>query len=536
MRSIILVLSGLVVASPLASQVHDHTGAPPERLGSVDFPITCAAAVQAGFARGVALVHSFWWEAARQAFAEVAAADPRCAMAHWGAAMTARGNPFAGPPSAAGLEAGLGAIERALAIGSGDARERAFIEALAVFFRDHASRPHAERARAYEDAMRGIVERFPGDREAAAFYAREIAANTPPTDKTFERQRLAASILMPHFEAAPDHPGLAHYLIHTFDAPPIAGEGVLAASEYTRIAPSVPHALHMPSHIFTRLGMWRESIEANTASAEAARRFEVEQRAASVSMDRAHAWDYLVYAHLQMGEDRAALELIREASGEAMAGVLAAEYAASAMPARYALERGAWDEAASLEPGASNLPAAAGVRRFARGIGAARLGRLDAAVAEMAALEQLRDELRRRNDNEWAERLEAQRLAIGAWVASARGNTDEALTLARHAADLEEFVDKHPVTPGPILPARELQGDLLMALGRPVDALQAYEAALAHEPNRSRTLFGAAQAAEAAGEPGRARELYAAYLRLMWGATGDRPQIQTARDAMDRLR
>jgi tetratricopeptide (TPR) repeat protein len=534
-RSIVATL-GFCIVPQLQAQVHDHTGGDPERLGRVTFPTSCSAEVQPEFERGMALLHSFWWDAARDAFTGVTERDPQCAMAYWGLAMSERGNPFAGPTPPAALAAGRAAIERAAELRPPTDREQTYIEALAVFFRGYEERDHATRARNYEDAMRRVADRFLDDPEASIFYAREVVANTPPTDKTFRRQRLASEILMPLFRRDTEHPGLAHYLIHTFDAPPIASEGVDAALAYSEIAPSVPHALHMPSHIFTRLGMWEESIEANAASAEAAHAFEREQGTQLVSMDRAHAWDYLVYAHLQRGEDEQALALVRESMAADMAQNLAAEYSAAAIPARYALEREDWAGAAALPARPSGFPPAAGVRHFARGIGAVRTGGADAAAIEMDALAELRDALREGNEREWADRVEAQRMAIGAWVAHLRGNTEEALTLAREAAELEEFVDKHPVTPGPILPARELQGDLLMELGRHEEALAAYERGLELEPNRTRTTFGAARAAEGAGNADRARELYGEYLELMSGATGDRAQVAEARAAVERLR
>jgi tetratricopeptide (TPR) repeat protein len=532
-RSILPALITLV-AVPIQAQDHAHVGAAPEQLGSVSFPTSCSAEVQPRFERAMALIHSFWWDAARQAFTEIVEAEPNCAMAYWGLAMAARGNPFAGPTNAAGLQAGREAIERAQELRPPTEREQTYIEALAVFFRDFENLDHASRARFHEDAMRRLSDRLMTDPEAQIFFAREIVANTPPTDKSFRRQRIAADILSPLFARDPDHPGLAHYLIHTFDSPPIAAEGVDAARAYTEIAPSVPHALHMPSHIYTRLGMWEESIESNAASAEAAHVFEREQGASQVSMDRAHAWDYLVYAHLQRGEDAQALQLLRESAATEMVANLAAEYSAAAIPARYALERDDWAAAAALDPRPSNFPQAAGVRHFARGIGAARTGDLESASAEMETLATLRDRLREANEREWADRLEAQRLAIGAWVAHGRGDVDQALEMAEAAATLEEFVDKHPVTPGPILPARELQGDLLSALDRHAEALAAYEQNLTVEPNRARPTFGAATAAAAAGRTDRARELFGAYLELMRDATGDRPQIAEARRAVGR--
>lgn len=530
-RSSLLVLPVLLSApAALQAQHEQHHGAAAQRLGRVEFPTSCSAAAQPHFERGLALLHSFWWSEAGNAFGAAAEADPRCAMAYWGTALVHRGNWFAGPPGAAGLTAGLAAAERAASLEPPTERERDYVAAVLTLFQAPEERDHRTRSLAYEEAMRRVYERYPDDTEAAVFYALAITANATPADRSFERQRRAGAILMPIFERKPEHPGVAHYLIHNYDAPPIAHLGTEAARRYADIAPSVPHAQHMPSHIFTRLGMWEESVQANLASAEAARAYEEAQRASSVSFDRAHAWDYLVYAYLQTGLDREAARMLEQVRGATAVPSIATDYAFAAIPARYALERGRWAEAARLEVRPSpGFPAGEAITHYGRGIGAARSGDLAAARAEVDALARIQAELEERRDAYWSQVVEAQRLAVAAWIARGEGDDAGALRLVARAAEIEETVDKHPVTPGPILPARELEGDLLMEMNRPEEALRAYEAALEYEPNRARLVFGAARAAERAGRNGVAAERYAEYVALMQAGDGERPEIAAAR-------
>jgi tetratricopeptide (TPR) repeat protein len=535
----IVALVGLLLAAwPAALPAqhgHTHAGASPEKLGRVVFPVSCTPEARERFGRAMALLHSFWWAEAQRAFDAVAEADPHCAMAHWGKAMTHLGNPFAGPPPKDALRAGLAEVEKAIALNPPTPRERGYVEAAAALFREHEQKDHRTRMAAHEEAMRALSEAHPDDPEAAVFHARALIANAPPTDRTYQRQKLAGEILEPLFQRAPEHPGLAHYLIHTYDAPPLARNAVHAARQYDRIAPSVPHARHMPSHIFTRLGMWDASIRANRGSADAAKAYEEATGAKAVSMDRVHAWDYLVYAYLQKGEDRSARRLVEEARGITAAPGIGTDYALAAIPARLAVERGAWGEAAGLVVRPSPaFRAGEAVTHFARGVGSARISALALARADLAALTAIRDELRARNDAGWAHTVEAQRLALAAWVARGEARAEEALRLAAEAADLEEQQEKHPVTPGPLLPARELQGDLLLEAGRPAEALRAYEANLTREPNRSRSVFGAARAAELAGERLAARTHYRAYLRLMSGAEEAGPEIRAARAFLGR--
>mgnify|MGYP002780532978 CR=1 FL=1 len=516
-----LLLLLLSTAPPLLAQ-HEHAHAGAGKLGRVVFPVSCAAAVGADFERGVAMLHSFWFGEAEKAFQAVAAADPQCAMAHWGIALARRGNPFAGAPAAANLTAGLAAAEQAVRLAAGaPPRERGYVDAVLAFYRGHEQRDHRTRMLAYEEAMRQLREHHPDDREATIFYAQAVIANAPPSDLKFERQQVAAGMLEPLFAQEPQHPGLAHYLIHAYDAPPLAERGLAAAQRYAGIAPAAPHALHMPSHIFTRRGLWDESIASNTAAA----------KAEGSSPGRVHPLDYLVYAYLQQGRDREAEAVARAAAATTGSSGYAPimRYNALAMPARLVLERARWAEAARLPlPEAGTPPEFAAIARFARGVGAARSGQAAPARREAAELSALEQALTQRGDAYWATLVGAQRLAVEAWLARAERRDADALRLARQAADREETVEKHPVTPGPLLPARELLGDLLLELGHADDAQAAYEATLRHEPNRARTLYGAARAAERAGDRAAARAHYRALAKLMARADAERPERRAA--------
>jgi tetratricopeptide (TPR) repeat protein len=524
----------LLQGFPGAAQHHDHAAGDPEKLGRVNFAVSCNAAAQEKFNRAVALLHSFWYEAAEKEFASVAEKDPACAMAWWGAAMS-RWQPLWTPPGAEALKAGAAAVEKAETIGAKTDRERAYIAAIGAFYRDSAAQDHRTRALAYEKAMEQLVARFPDDSEAALFYSLALqgAAAASPPDPSFARQIKAGAIADKVFAAHPDHPGAAHYTIHAYDYPPLAERGLSAARRYAKIAPDSPHALHMPSHIFTRLGYWNESISSNRDSAAAARKH------GSLG-DELHALDYLVYAHLQLGQDRKAREVMAQAPRSAGSGgsiYFAGLYALASMPARYALERRAWREAAALELPKDVFP---GGRQswteislhFAKGLGAARSGDLATARAAVEKLAAIRDSIA--GVNYWPSAAEAHRLTVAAWVARAEGKNEEALALMRNAADLEDRIDKHPVTPGYVMPARELLGDLLVELNQPEKALAEYEAALRSSPGRFTTTYGAGRAAEISGNMAKAAESYAQALELTREGDGARPEIAAARQFLAR--
>ena len=494
---------GVLLAAPLHAQhEHEPAGTTPERLGRVVFHVSCRPEARRRFERAVALLHSFWYEQADSAFARTAAADSHCGMAYWGLAMSAL-HPLWTPPSSFASDRGLAAAEQAISLTGGPERE--YAEAIATYYRDYATVDHRIRLLAYERAMQGIVRRHPGDDEARAFYALALIANgqLDTRDTTLARQRRAGAILEPLFQRNPDHPGLAHYLIHAYDSPPLAARALAAADRYARIAPSVPHAQHMPSHIYTRLGRWDESIAANLRSVAAARRVEAAGHPGAMWDQHAHALDYLAYAYLQEGRDTAARDVVTEVAAVTDVfppGSLTTDYALAAIPARYALERGRWAEAATLvvRP-APSWRAAEAITHFARAIGAARSAQPDVAAAELDTLGAVERALADEGGGQayWSGQVKIQRVAAGAWVALARGDTARAITEAAAAADLEDHTEKHPVSPGAVLPARELEGDLLLAVGRPAQALRAYERSLARQPNRARSVMGAAAARRA---------------------------------------
>jgi tetratricopeptide (TPR) repeat protein len=517
----ILLVVACAAPGAAAAQEHQHPAGAPETLGSVTFATSCTPAVADRFERAVAMLHSFWFDQAVRTFSEVAAEDPSCAMAHWGTAMTLMGNPMArAMPSEESMGAGRAAAEEARTLAQSQShREQMYADAVVAFYAGERV-DLATRMRAHEAALAALSAAHPEDPEATIFHARAMVANAPPADLTFARQLAGAGVLQPLFDANPDHPGLAHYLIHAYDAPALAVKGRSAARTYAGIAPSAPHALHMPSHIFTRLGDWEESIETNIRSA----------RAEPDSNGAVHPMDYMVYAYLQLGRDAAARQVVERAvqnPDRFYGGLLGYNFAA--MPARFALERSAWADAAALRVPVGANPFVEAITRFARAVGATRSGTADAAQADIATLARLEATLREQNDSYWATVVGAQRLAAEAWAARARGDDAAAVRLAAEAAALEESVEKHPVTPGPLLPARELEGDLLLELDRSAEALRAYEQTLAREPGRARALFGAARAAERAGDAARARAHYSALLELMATADPARPEPAEAR-------
>ena len=518
-----------------AQEDHRHGGE--EALGVVHFPTSCRVEVQAEFTRAVALLHSFGYEESRKAFQAVAARDPECGMAQWGIAMT-QYHPIWSPPMPAELAAGRAAAEKAARLGAKTDRERGYIDAIGVFYADVETKDHRGRAAAYRDAMEGLSRRLPDDHEAAIFFALSLLGAAPPSDPSFAQQKRAAEILNGLLASEPQHPGIAHYMIHAFDYPPLAERALPAARAYAKIAPSAPHALHMPSHIFTRLGLWQESIDSNVDSAREARRQVEKNHPGAASFDALHALDYLEYAYLQIDDQAKARAAMAEAASAQKFDddSFAAGYALAAIPARWALERRDWRSASQLTPPKADLswqryPYAPAISHFARALGAARSGQSDAARAALAELAAIQAGLAKTpvpGPYDWAAQVEAMRLAAAAWLALAGGQKEEALALARKAADLDDRTGKHPVTPGSVLPPRELLGDLLLEMGRPADALPEYEASLRVAPNRFNGLFGAARAAELSGNKARARELYALLVANCAG-TSTRTEVDQAR-------
>ena len=517
-----VVLSGLLIQGAFAhDETPQTTGKTPEQLGKVSFPTSCDPKVRARFERGVALLHSFWFPEGRKAFLDVLEADPSCAIAYWGLGVNRLLNPFGGQPQEKVLLEGQAAVDKGLAAPTKTQRERDYIEAVATFY-THDRAPFRERALKYEKAMEQLAARYPEDSEAAIFYALALNIAADLNDKTYSRQLKAAAILEPIFAAQPDHPGVAHYLIHSYDYPPIAAKGLSAARQYAAIAPSAAHALHMPSHIFTRVGAWEDSIETNRRAEETARR-------TNTPDDALHAIDYQVYAALQLGRDpEAKRALVRGEADAARSERNNGAYALAAGSARYAMERGDWKMAAQLTPRTSKWPYADAMIHFARAVGAARSGDADAAQKDVSQLARLRDALAAGKDAYWTEQVEIQRLAAQAWIELAQGRREAALSLLRQSADRQDASEKATVTPGHLAPSRELLGEMLLELDQPAQALKEFEASAADNPNRFRGISGAALAAARAGDTGRARAHYMKLVEL--AGTGDpRPELQQAK-------
>jgi tetratricopeptide (TPR) repeat protein len=502
-----------------------------EQLGQVTFAVSCASEAQAKFHRAMALYHSFDWKKAKTAFAEIASLDARCGMAHWGLALVAADNPFGWPVSLK-VKEGAEAIQKAQDVGATTPRERDYIAALATLYKDHATVPHRQRALAFEQAMEKLAATYPDDVEAKILSALVISANHNLNDKTFARPLKAAGLLEPLFAAHPQHPGVAHYLIHSYDYPPIAHKGLEAAKRYSQIAADAPHAQHMPSHIFTRVGAWRESVTSNQASVTTAK---------GDALYSLHGWDYMVYAYLQLADDTAADRVGSEARDIRTLDSpgFAEAFGAAAIPARLALERGRWAEAAKLElhtaiseEGWKRFPQAESINAFARALGAARSGDAAGARQQIERLRTLQKTLTERKLAYWAEQTDIQAQVATAWALYAEGKRDEALAAMRAAADHEDQTEKHVVVPGPIMPARELLGDLLLELGRPADALPQYEASIAKEPNRFRGLYGAGLAAERAGDRARAKTHFEKLVAICAQSDGPRPELVHARQML----
>jgi tetratricopeptide (TPR) repeat protein len=524
------LLIGLLLVGPSSAQQTS------EKLGTVNFPTSCSSAAQAEFTRAVALLHSFWFGYAIKGFEAAVQADASCGIAYWGGAMARMGNPLAGAPSAKDIELGAATVAKGKGVGAKSRRELDYLAAIEVFYKDHDKVDHRTRAKNYEKAMEALAAKYPQDREGAIFYALALNMTLDPADKTYANQLKAAAILEKAFAEQPNHPGVAHYLIHSYDFPPIAPKGVPAARSYAKIAPSAPHAQHMPSHIFTRLGYWQESIEANRASVEAAKDELRQAKLEAGSYNALHAMDYIEYGTLQLVKDREAKAVVDEIRRIEKIDVehFVAAFAFAAIPARYALERRQWGEAAELTLHPQTLswqkfPQAESMVWFARGLGAARGGNVARAKADLARLEALRDGMTAAKNAYWANQAEIQRLSVAGWIARGEGRTDEALAFLRRAADTEDATEKHPVTPGAIQPAREMLGELLLELNQPTQALTEFEASQRIDPNRFHGLAGAARAAELAGDKARARKYYEALVTLARTADSERPELGQAK-------
>jgi len=495
-----------------------------QRLGTVHFATSCNETAQRRFDRGMRYQHSFWYRESREIFEEVLKADPECGIAYWGIALSMLNNPH-NPPPPANLPLGLAAIQKAKAVGAKSQRERDFIDALLVFYTDYDKVPHGARVQAYLKAIEAVAQRYPEDDEAQLFYGITLNVAASPNDKTYSNQLKGAAILEKIFERQPRHPGVAHYLIHLYDTPALADKGLNAAKRYSEIAPAAPHAQHMPSHIFTRVGYWNESIAVNSVSARAA-------KADKESIDQLHAMDYLVYAYLQLGQDAKARAVVDEMT--AVTGVnpniLPGPYALAASPARYMIERGDWRGAAELQVRPTSVAQVEAITHFARALGAARTGNPEGARAEIARLAELRDKLREAKDAYWSEQVDIQWQVATAWLLYAESKFDDALKAMGSAADAEDKTEKHPVTPGVPKPARELYGVMLLHRGLAAEALAAFEATIRKEPNRLNAFAGAAKAADRMGDKAKAKAYYQKLAALAGSADADRPDLVEARE------
>jgi tetratricopeptide (TPR) repeat protein len=494
-----------------------------QRLGQVDFKTSCNEEAQRRFNRGMRYQHSFWYRASKDVFEDALKSDPACAIAYWGIALSLLYNPHSAPP-APNLPLGLAAIEKARAMGAKTERERDYIDALAVMYVDYDKIDHRSRVQAYLKKMEALAQKYPNDDEAQINFAITLNVAASPADKTYALQLKGAALLEPISKRLPRHPGVVHYLIHLYDYPPIAEKGLDAANRYAKIAPAAPHAQHMPSHIYTRVGLWKESIAANKASVQAA-------RADKEYGDQLHGQDYMVYAYLQLAQDKEARGVIDEmaAVSEVNPNAMGAFFALAASPARYMVERGDWNGAAALKVPQTRFLHVMAISHFARALGAARSGKPDAAKADIAKLAELRDRLRAAKDAYWSEQVDIQWQVASAWLAHAEGRHDEALKALAAAADAEDKTEKAPVTPGPLAPARELYAAMLLERGEAAEALAAFVATLKKEPNRLGATLGAAKAAEKQGDTSKARTYYDKAVALAANADPVRPDIAAAR-------
>jgi hypothetical protein len=528
-KPIAAILLALLASHGLA-QEHQHD----EKLGAVHFATSCNGAAQNDIDRAVALLHSFQFSRAIDSFNAALRKDTTCTIAYWGIALSDWGNPFApGIIDKRLLQLGRDSAERGERLGAKTERERAYLAAVSNLYKDFESTPQPARWLAYRNAMGDVAAKYPKDEEAQIFHALALAVAADPGDKTYADRLKAGAILEKLFEEEPTHPGLAHYIIHAYDVPPLAGRALNAARRYSSIAPDAPHALHMPSHTFTRLGFWQASIDSNVAAAAAARR-------RGQTAEELHASDYETYAYLQTGQDEAAGRILGSLPEMASrldpkavlmgAGPPAAGYfALAAIPARYALERRDWQQAEQLALRETPFPFTDAITWFARGLGAARLGHTAAANEASTALKLIQERLLRANEPYWARQVEIQTLAVAAWSALATGAKEQALRQMESAADMEDRTEKSAITPGPLSPARELMGEMLLVMNEPARALEEFEATLKKEPRRFNSLYGAAHAAQLSGSRDTSQKYFRELLQVC--AHSDKPARSELKEA-----
>jgi hypothetical protein len=513
----VTVLAVISFAHPVCAQSDN------DKLGKVHFETSCNAEAQKLFDRGMLYQHSFWYSASKRTFGEVLKEDPQCAIAYWGIALSYLYNPHA-PPPPKNLPLGLEAVKKGQALAAKTQRERDYIDAIAAMYIDYDKVDHRTRVQRYLAAEEQVAVRYPDDDEAQIAYAITLNVAASPADKTYSNQLKGGALLEPIFKRQPEHPGVAHYLIHLYDNPALAEKGLEAAKRYAKIAAAAPHAQHMPSHIFTRVGYWKESIASNKESARIAKE-DGEQH------DQAHAMDYLVYAYLQLAEDKEARAVVDELTKlEFKTEFFPGPYAVAASQARYVFERGDWKAAAELQARTTKFLYADAITYFARAVGAARSGNPTAANADIAKLVELRDKLKDAKDAYWSNIVDIQQQVASAWVLYAEGKYEEALIAMSAAAEAEDKTDKHPVTPGPLAPARELYGAMLLDRGMAKEALAAYEAVLKKEPNRLAAYVGAAKSAKASGDQVKAQQYTVQIARQTANADVSRPELIQIRE------
>jgi tetratricopeptide (TPR) repeat protein len=502
-----------------------------QELGRVHFQTSCTPQAQEKFDRGLALVHSFVYPDSVRAFTDAAAADPQCAIAYWGIAISHRPNPLILPLAAAVLKNGWEAVEKGKAIGAKTERERDWLAAIELYYKDYEKVDQTTRGLAYEKAMEQLIQKYPDDQEAASFYALALNETALPSDKTYAKQLKAGAILEKILATQPNHPGALHYLIHTYDYPPLAQRGLNAANKYAEVAPAAQHALHMPAHTYSMLGLWTQSVASNTKSWASAQEFAARVWPGAAHPSEPHHLDFMEYALLQMGQEQRARQVRDDNNAIKKLGFefMPSYTGLAAVPARFALERQTWREAAVLEPRGSQFPQAEAITYFARAMGSARSGDLAASDRELGKLKELRAMLEKANQSYWAEQVEIQMLAASAWIAHAKGQEEEALKVMRLAADVEDNSEKHIAMENRLYPMRELLGDLLLEQQQPAQALTEYETALQSTPNRLRGLYGAAKAAEAARQPEKAAAYFRQLAELTKDADADRVEIREAK-------
>jgi tetratricopeptide (TPR) repeat protein len=527
-RFVFLFALGIFALSPMAFGHSDDSakGAKGEKLGRVLFKTTCAPEAQRQFERALAMLHSFHFPETVKAFTAIPQTDPDCAIAYWGMAISQRPNPLVGPFDAATLKRGLDLVAKGEAIGAKSERERDWLAAIKEYYKDYDKVDQDTRTKNYAQAMEALTRKYPDDVEAKVFYS--LALNEIFDHKSMEPLLKAAAILEPLDKKYPDHPGITHYLIHSYDFAPLAQRGLPAADKYARIAPAAPHAQHMPSHIYTMVGKWPESIASNVKSVQVANAYTTANKIDGVLAGVPHAYDFMQYAYLQLGQDAKAKALIGDTLvvKKVIGPVSAGNTARAAVPARYMLERQDWKGAAQLQPLGTPFPAAEAITHFARALGAARSGDLASAQADIKRLNELRDGLVKANQGYWGEQVEVQILAARAWLAQGQGNADEALKLMAAAADLEDSTEKHVAMENRLYPMRELLGDLLMIQGQPGAALLAYEQSMQAARERLRGYYGAAKAAEASGDKDKATAYFRKLAKLTRNADGERPELK----------